>query len=213
MRNKFFAWLGIILLFIAAILGLYVWYTSPLGVFSYDDQTLLSKEFYGNSDPAMEPLVQASRENWTEEQLATHLPEGLGVLSYNEDITGDGNTEHLLYYQHERSVSDRLREHDFERLIHGLIIYQHRNSQLLPILKIDSESILDEAGEVLVEQVPSEHGYAFRTSTFEDDRLYKTPTQVLIFVMIDEEGRAASDEIALYWSPEENRYRLGSPAN
>ncbi len=213
MRNKFVAWLGILLLFTAAVFGVYIWYTSPLGVFSYDEQTLLSKEFYGESDPAMEPLAQADRENLSAGELQELLPENLSVFSFNEDLTGDGNYEHLLYHRHEQSINESLREYGFETLILGLIIYQQRDGLLLPVLKIDSESILDEDGETIIDQVPSEHGYALRTSTFEDDRLYEAPTQVLILVMVDEEGKPASDEIAIYWSPDEQRYRIGSPGD
>ncbi len=212
MKNKKLTWVGLLLLLAAGITGVYLWYTQPIG-FRYDEQTLLSKEFYGEADPVVSTLSRAATEGWDADDLAATLPETLSLLLYNEDITGDGGTEHVLYNHQEISLAENLREHGYERVIHGLIIYQQREHELIPILKIDTTSILDEAGDRLIDQVPSDYGYAVRITSFEDERLYESPTRVFSLVMVDESGNAASDEIAIYWSPQEQKYQLGSPAN
>ncbi len=66
------------------------------------------------------------------------------------------------------------------------------------ILYIDGTGIHDLNGDLLLDQVEAKHGYAWRLATAQPAE-GRPARSVLIVIILDEKGEAASDELYIYW--------------
>lgn len=211
MRSKTVAWIGILVLLLAGASVFYYWYTQTLHPFGYDEYNDLSVGFYGDADPNLRTIARAVDEQWPEEDLEAELSEVNRTLFYNEDLTANTYPEFVLAETIEDDPDETLRQEDYGQVIKRLIIYQHRPEGIVPIFTVDEEALLDEDGDQLLDQVRAGHGYALRTSTYEHEELYDQPVQLFHLVIVDEDGRAASDEVTVFWNPTEQKYQVMIP--
>lgn len=77
------------------------------------------------------------------------------------------------------------------------IVWKGEDAETL-ILYIDEEGVHDLNGDVLLDQIEARHGYAWRLS--QAQAMDEKPSRsVLVLVILDETGEAASDEVYVYW--------------
>ncbi len=66
------------------------------------------------------------------------------------------------------------------------------------LLHIRKDGIFDGSGKRLVEQVPANHGYAWRIGTSSMEASLARRTFISV-ILLDENGAAVSDELYIYW--------------
>ncbi len=142
-------------------------------------------------------------------QINERLPDTYRVLVLGEDIISSGMVNYLVINSDRdlpglhRTLLDIGYTHTFR----DLAVYEFRDNTLHPILHIDREEIRDGYGRRLIDQVPALNGYALVLEPYKNDALYNAPVKLLEVVMLNEQGRDASDNIVIYWDPTESAYR------
>ncbi|MFO8030572.1 MAG: hypothetical protein R6U28_12000 [Cyclonatronaceae bacterium] len=166
--------------------------------------------FIHDDEPVIESIVRWHIvENMDMAAINQRLPEPYEVLVLNEDITANQAPDYVVIRgsgdvpELSRVLVDAGYTHRFM----NLAVYELRDRRLEPVLLVDGEAIRDEHGRQLIDQVPADHGYALVLGSFENDTLYDAPVTLLEIVMLNEQGREASDDIILYWDPSESAYK------
>lgn len=143
------------------------------------------------------------------ETINRRLPERFEVLVLNNDITANNAPNYVVITREPDlpELSDNLRDAGFTDTFRELVIYEVRNRKLHPVLTIDNDAIRDEHENRLIDQVPARSGYALVLEPYENEQLYDQPVELLEIIMLDENGRIASDEIVIYWDTSESTYK------
>lgn len=122
------------------------------------------------------------------------------------DVTGDGQQEWLLIHGYKSGTDGReafshLREAGYEHIISGFEVLSRSADRVYSsILFVDKDRMAGKASGPLIDQVPAQHGYAFRTIPH-DEPPYEQPAMLFGLALLDENARLASDDLTLYWHP------------
>ncbi len=163
----------------------------------------LALEFYGKEDPLAQTLVNSRARGATKSEVIASFPQDYGLKVFNDDITADTIAEHIVIRTDSNlpEIDSRLKERGFSGQVSGLIIYRDTTQSIKPVFIMTTEAMHNEYGMALVSQVRAEYGYAIKLNEFFDENYYSASVQLLSVVLVDQEGRAASDELTIYWDP------------
>ncbi|MEX2641216.1 MAG: hypothetical protein WD266_11040 [Balneolales bacterium] len=169
----------------------------------------LSEEFYGGPDPVAEDLLSYSREALSLIEINVLLDDAFELHTNEEDITADGRTEVVVIERHpfHPTPARSLRENEYTRTIKGMIIYRKGEERLKPVFILTPGAMRNERGDMLIEQIRADHGYAMHSYTNDDEEMYPDPVKIFNVVLLDERGQPASDDITIYWDPASGLYR------
>ncbi len=164
-------------------------------------------ELEGITDPAEfdRLLPRLIEQNELPADIQNALPEGMSMLYFDEDITGDGYREFVLVRAHDQ-FSGTASEVGYEKQISEMRVYRVNGDSSTLLLQITRDSIINESGDRLIEQIPADHGYAFRVYSFFEDP-YTQPVRVFEVAIADEDGNLISDDLTIYWHPDERKYK------
>ncbi|MEX0680338.1 MAG: hypothetical protein WD097_03080 [Balneolales bacterium] len=161
-----------------------------------------------------EPVVQLAARWHRQDHLGmdsinNRLPENYDVIILDTDITANDRSNYVIIRTDRRlpDMDRELSEAGFTHTFRNLVIYETRDRELYPVLTIDPDAILDGNGNTLISQVPAQHGYALLLEEFMHEQLYDKAIQLIEIIMLDEQGHGASDEIVIYWDPQDNAYK------
>lgn len=159
--------------------------------------------------PRLKPLLDIAQAYAPSEALAappsSALPDTVLLLP-SIDVNGDGISEALVAVisSADIQVDRNLRNAGFTTIVKSLIVSQGD----VALLRVDEYAMRDNMNRRIVNQVPAPHGYAFLLSEYEDDNSpFDAPVSLLHLVIIDEFGRAISDEITVYWKPADRSFK------
>lgn len=173
------------------------------------DLHVLSEEFYDGPDPVAGNLPAYTSEGMSTDEISALLGEKYDLIAAEEDINADGYTEFVVV---ERNPAHPLPHSSLQRAgytqtIEGLIVYRRMDETLLPVLAISEEVMRDERGNVLIGQVRAENGYAFQVYDYDNEDIFAQTVKLFDVVLLDEQGRADSDDITIYWNPASGLYQ------
>lgn len=168
-----------------------------------------STDFLIDGEVLIEKVVRLHTQEYLGlDAVNQRLPATHNALIMGEDINATNAPNYLLSYHGTKrpKLDKRLSDAGFTRAFRSLAVYERRNSTLYPLLTIDQESIRDENGEVLIDQIPAVHGYGLLLQSFENERLYHKPVTLLEIILLDKNGAGMSDEVIIYWDPSKEKY-------
>ncbi|MEX2403269.1 MAG: hypothetical protein WD625_03995 [Balneolales bacterium] len=169
----------------------------------------LSEEFYDGPDPVVRDLFAYSREGLSKNEINERLDGPFELLINEDDITADGHPEFVIIEKNPLHPTPHrsLQEDGYTQTIEGMIIYQRMAESMVPVFILTPEEIQDERGNILIGQVRADHGYVFQVYDHDDDEVYSQAVKLIDLVILDEQGRASSDDITVYWDPSTALYR------
>jgi hypothetical protein len=143
------------------------------------------------------------------DQINERLPDAWSVLVLGQDINANGSVNYLVIHSDPDlpALHRTLRDAGYTHAFRDLAVYEFRGDALHPVLHIDREDIRDGHGRRLIDQVPARNGYALVLEPYRNDALYDAPVKLLEIVMLNNQGREASDDIVIYWDPSEAAYK------
>lgn len=192
------------------IIAIAAWYFVPGMMALQDQESDLSKEFYGTSkDPVISELRSMESRGASRDEVMRKLPGELTLQVFADDITSDDQTEHILFRTNPDlpGIQQRLIDENYVGQVEGMIIYKNNGEQLRPVFTMTPSSMRNESGKQLIGQIFAEHGYAVKVMDFNDPDYYSTTVKILTIVLVDENGNAASDELTVYWDPGPKVYK------
>lgn len=182
--------------------------TDPL---THSHDVPVPDHFIVDDEPLIESIVRWSKdENLDRDAINNQLPDGFELLILDEDINANEAPNYLSIYRGESELpelSPMLSDVGFTHNFRNLVVYEVRERKLVPVLVINDESIKDEHGNRMIDQVPAANGYALLLEPFENDALYDDAVTLIEIVMMDDEGRDASDDIVIYWDTSESVFK------
>lgn len=208
--NKLLTYISAI--FVILILVVVAWYFVP-GIMTADEEPhFLSEEFYGEeTDPVISNLQQLERRGASRDEVlrSLPLPGHMALEIYSQDITSDEASEHIIMRTNPElpSLHRRLARDGYVGQVEGMIIYKNMNGNLEPVLTMTPTSMRNAKGEQLIGQIEAKFGYAVKITDYENEQYYSSPVKIITIVITDEDGRAASDELTIYWDPGPKTYK------
>lgn len=193
-----------IILFAIAILFLLRSPDAPTDVVPTEiTESELALKFYGKEDPLIATLQASQARGATKSDVIASLPDYYGIKVFDEDITADDLAEHIIFRTNETypKISASLEDRGFTGQVEGLIIYKDTVEHVRPVFVMTPEAMHNQYGLALVRQITAEYGYAVKISEYEDSGYYESPVKLLTIVLVDSTGRAASDDLIVYWDP------------
>lgn len=166
--------------------------------------------FIHDGQPVIESIARwHTVENMGMTAINQRLPEPYEVLVLNEDITANQAPNYVMIRGSADvpELSRVLVDAGYTHRFMNLAVYELRDNRLEPVLLVDGDAIRDGHGRQLIDQVTAAHGYALVPESYENDALYDATVTLLEIVMLNEQGREASDDIILYWDPSESVYK------
>ena len=167
--------------------------------------------FVHDGEPLIETVIRwHQEEDLDRNAINTQLPEPFELLVLDEDINANGAPNYLMISKRTGEMpemSSMLTDVGFTHIFRDLVVYESRERELFPILAIDEASITDEQGNRMIDQVPAEYGYALILEPYENDALYDDTVTLIEIVMLDSDGRDASDDIVIYWDTSESLFK------
>lgn len=175
----------------------------------HSEESPPAPEFIYDDKPVIETISRWQKENLDRDHINRKLPEKFEVLVLDEDINANDTPNYVVISADNQlpGLDNFLSEAGFTHVFRDLVVYEQRGKTLRPLLTINSESIRNENGEQLIDQVTARYGYALLLESYEHETLYDKPVKLIEIVMIDRDGREASDEIVIYWDPSESAFK------
>lgn len=209
--SRSFLWRAVLLLLVLLCLYLvFIYFFNRSSPLTHSEEATVSTPFIHEGEPVIQTISRWYEEdNLDRETINRRLPERFEVLVLNSDITANNAPNYVIITCDPDlpELSENLRDAGFTGTFRELVIYEVRNRKLYPVLTIDNDAIRDEHENRLIDQVPARSGYAMVLEPYENEQLYDQPVELLEIIMLDENGRIASDEIVIYWDTSESTYK------
>lgn len=205
--------LGRLLLFAVVLVAAYfiiIYFKKEPEPVTHSEHVPPRQQFIESDHPVMLSVYDwYTKDNLTLEEINQQLESPYQLIVLDKDINANRSPNFLLIAKEPSlpGLDESLKQAGYQYVFHSLVVYELRNRQLQPILTIDSNQITDAHGTQLIDQITAAYGYALVLEEWEHPALYRAPVQLIEIVMIDEQGREASDDITIYWDTSTEAYK------
>jgi hypothetical protein len=159
-----------------------------------------------NSLDHIQDNLAAIQSAFNEDRSRSVVPGHLAMPLVGEDINADGQPETMaVEFMGSGQLHRELSSEGFMGPVRNIRVFTLRSAESLTLLDVSPDAMKDHRGNILIDQVRADNGYAYRISVF-DDEPYSAPVRILEIIILDSAGGPASDDLTIYWKPSAGRY-------
>ncbi|MCH8569278.1 MAG: hypothetical protein LAT67_13470 [Balneolales bacterium] len=154
-------------------------------------------------------LIESEAEITLSGDLRDLFPGEFKVLMQQQDINGNGMHDVIL--TEDLNLDDEAMEEllgfGFDLAVSRLeVLGKQADGMIISLLSVDPQSMKDQHGESLIDQIPAPNGYALKMTSF-SDAPYSSSVILFELAILDENHKIISDALTLYWHPTQKVYR------